>query len=503
MKKSKFLFLVVMVIIYCTSLCLLSSANENNVDDPQLADIESDSCTVLNVEHSSLLSSDSLIRTVNAMNSDIEDYYSIPLDNIKSTSNIAITTAFTYNRTLYFEESMKLLNAFKEDIQRYESIYGSDFQVIKETVTNSYNCHAYAWYGAPNNGSCWIDDPYEFINDPHCDRITNNVYDGSVQEGDIVFFYSGQEYTRGTSPNHVAVHSSIVDSIDYVDGIIEIRLRSKFGVNGVYSHSFEATGFIYPAYSNYTVYRYVQGEHDLTYTSFDHEDHRIGCRDGDYSVYESHSNKYVSVSATEHRSTCSDCGHVGYDSHNEQYTYINSGEHRVNCSTCGYSSYEDHDLYIETIYGEDNGCDVACRDCSYSFHCTCDPEYTSDGSEGHYVDCPDGEFSFFEAHTLRYTRVIGDLYSHSVSCTGCDYKYSEGHSWVWNSSTQKYICTDCGYITDEDSVPGIMSLPDPELEAYLASLSDEELEEFIASLPEDQVDRVTALLPSDDEYLTE
>ena len=220
MKKSKFLFLVVMVIIYCTSLCLLSSANENNVDDPQLADIESDSCTVLNVEHSSLLSSDSLIRTVNAMNSDIEDYYSIPLDNIKSTSNIAITTAFTYNRTLYFEESMKLLNAFKEDIQRYESIYGSDFQVIKETVTNSYNCHAYAWYGAPNNGSCWIDDPYEFINDPHCDRITNNVYDGSVQEGDIVFFYSGQEYTRGTSPNHVAVHSSIVDSIDYVDGML-------------------------------------------------------------------------------------------------------------------------------------------------------------------------------------------------------------------------------------------------------------------------------------------
>ena len=57
--------------------------------------------------------------------------------------------------------------------------------------------------------------------------------------------------------------------------------------------------------------------------------------------------------------------------------------------------------------------------------------------------------------------------------------------------------------TDENSVPGILSLPDPEIEAYLSSLSDEELEEFIASLPEDQMDRVTALLPSDDDHLTE
>lgn len=72
---------------------------------------------------------------------------------------------------------------------------------------------------------------------------------------------------------------------------------------------------------------------------------------------------------------------------------------------------------------------------------------------------------------------------------------------TWISSGLEYECIVCGMTSD--SIPGIMSLPDPEIEAYLASLSDEEFEEFIASLLEDQVARVTALMPSDDEHLTE
>lgn len=365
--------------------------------------------------------------------------------------------------------------------QKYGMLAGDS---ILDYPTKKYNCHSYAWFDRSTTNTYWINNPTPFMEDPHTEPIPLS----QAQEDDIIVYMDGDD----------PVHSAVVNS---VSGLY-IECISKWGEWGLYVHD------IYYASVEYTFdemlcFRYTQGEHDLTYTSVDHDEHFTDCRDCDYSVYESHSNQYVSVSATEHRSTCSDCGHVGYDSHNEQYTYINSGEHRVNCNTCGYSSYEDHDLYIETIYGEDNGCDVACRDCSYSFHCDCDPEYASDGSDGHYVGCPDGEFSIFEAHTLRYTRVIGDLYNHSVSCTGCDYSYSEGHSWVWNSTTQKYVCSGCGYITDEDSVPGIMSLPNPELEAYLASLSDEELEEFIASLPEDQVERVTALLPSDDEHLTE
>ena len=92
-----------------------------------------------------------------------------------------------------------------------------------------------------------------------------------------------------------------------------------------------------------------------------------------------------------------------------------------------------------------------------------------------------------------------DLYTHIVECTVCDYDSTESHTWV--SYGTGYRCSVCKMLSD--SPPIIMSLPDPELEAYLASLSVEELEEFIASLPEDQVERVTALLPSDDEHLTE
>lgn len=93
----------------------------------------------------------------------------------------------------------------------------------------------------------------------------------------------------------------------------------------------------------------------------------------------------------------------------------------------------------------------------------------------------------------------GNLFSHIIECTICGLESTEAHTWV--SAGLGYRCTVCGMLSD--SVPGIMSLPNPEIEAYLASLSDEELEEFIASLPEDQVEHVTALLPSDDEHLTE
>ena len=143
-----------------------------------------------------------------------------------------------------------------------------------------------------------------------------------------------------------------------------------------------------------------------------------------------------------------------------------------------------------------------CEDCHYYFTELHNYTYISTSNiNTHIARCLDCGYEYTQAHNMYYARILGNLYNHSVKCSACGYSYSEGHSWVLNSSTQKYICTDCGM--SADSVPGIMSLPDPELEAYLASLSGEELEEFIASLPEDQVARVTALLPSDDEHLTE
>jgi hypothetical protein len=229
---------------------------------------------------------------------------------------------------------------------------------------------------------------------------------------------------------------------------------------------------------------------------------------------------------TYHTVMCLTCGYSANELHSASYNSIDSNRHLKYCTVCNYSGFENHDLYVQAVYDGDNGCDIACRDCSYSFHCDCNPEYGGGDATGHYAACPDGYYSLFEAHNYgQYTDLDNgnhsatcvdcgytyaeahtlrrfmstDLYTHIVECTVCDYDSTESHTWV--SYGTGYRCSVCKMLSD--SPPIIMSLPDPELEAYLASLSVEELEEFIASLPEDQVERVTALLPSDDEHLTE
>ena len=111
--------------------------------------------------------------------------------------------------------------------------------------------------------------------------------------------------------------------------------------------------------------------------------------------------------------------------------------------------------------------------------------------------CP---YTAFEVHVWRYEQ--SSVYSHKRRCLDCSYWEYQDHTW--KTVVGGYVCTD-GRETSL-IVPGeMMSLPDDELELYLASLTDEELEAFLASLPEDQLDRVTAILPpeNDDELLTE
>jgi len=187
--------------------------------------------------------------------------------------------------------------------------------------------------------------------------------------------------------------------------------------------------------------------------------------------------------------------------YNTYYDY-NSSTHTVICSSCEEEILtESHNYYMVAIYDGDNGCTVGCLDCSYRFDCSCNPEYGSGGSEGHYVSCPDGEFAFFEEHAPAMHKFAVDANHHTALCLVCASSYLENHTWEWDAYSMLYVCTECGYTSSY--APGIMSLPAPEFEAYLASLSEEELDLFLASLPEDQAARVTALLPGDDENLTE
>ncbi len=177
--------------------------------------------------------------------------------------------------------------------------------------------------------------------------------------------------------------------------------------------------------------------------------------------------------------------------------------HTMHCIICNYTAdAESHEFYISSV--NSSGTVVGCLGCDYTLNCDDQPSYISNGSTGHLVECSCACYSFIEKHDdFSCIGLLNDLYSHIVYCVDCGYSFYESHHWIRTGPSQLYICSDCGYTSDEDFVPGIMSLPDPELAAYLASLSEDELAEFIASLPEDQAARVTALLPSDDELLTE
>ena len=295
-------------------------------------------------------------------------------------------------------------------------------------------------------------------------------------------------------------------------------------------------------------------EHDYYVDTTLDSGHMLRCRWCNYSKYDDHE-YYIYDKSEEYHCIlkCTVCEHTYNCFHELSYTNVGSSGHTVSCTLYCFNIFELHDLYMYSAETEDYT--VKCRDCNYSVRCVESPEYYGDSDDGHWVDCPDGCYSFYEphtpdsyddigesshevvcadcgytyyedhnygdcyhtasanyhyyecvdcgytyaeAHTLRRV-TSGDLYTHIVECTVCDYDSTESHTWV--SYGTGYRCSVCKMLSD--SPPIIMSLPDPELEAYLASLSVEEREEFIASLPEDQVDRVTALLPSDDEHLTE
>lgn len=193
---------------------------------------------------------------------------------------------------------------------------------------------------------------------------------------------------------------------------------------------------------------------------------------------------------------------VDHSLHDTYYTKTDT-THTFHCNDCDYHAFtESHEFYISSV--NSSGTVVGCLGCDYTLNCDDQPSYISNGSTGHLVECSCACYSFIEKHDdFGCIGLPNDLYSHIVYCVDCGYSFYESHHWIRTGPSQLYICSDCGYTSDEDFVPGIMSLPDPELAAYLASLSEDELAEFIASLPEDQAARVTALLPSDDELLTE
>ena len=219
------------------------------------------------------------------------------------------------------------------------------------------------------------------------------------------------------------------------------------------------------------------------------------------------SNTYAQNDQTSHIVCCGNCGHNLYaEGHSRTYTNTNTINHTVSCTKCSYSFTEKHERYVESVY--DDGCTIACGSCSYSFDCDCTPNYRKFNSSVHWVDCPDGEFSFSEEHNFDYLWLLPSdssrLFYHNAVCADCGGSYRLAHNWesVFGGGVE---CSDCGLESNIGGVGNVMSLSEEELELLLSSMSEEELGEFIAALPEDQLARVTAMLPpvNDDELLTE
>ena len=308
-----------------------------------------------------------------------------------------------------------------------------------------------------------------------------------MQPDDIVTYWSYGWYADNDGNpcyGYYCTHSAVVESIE--NNIIVCI--SKWGQYGLYRHDIDKVPdeYKYNGEIDTKYYRYTQDEHSL---SIDEDNGESG-------------HTFVCTAEKTVNGVHKTCSYTTECDGEFTVTSVNSSYHRIYCSNCYYSEYVDHDLYIYSAAYEDYV--VKCHDCSYTIECTEEPEYIDGDETGHWVDCTCGCYSFYEEHDYNYMPLLSNdsnrLYYHIATCRVCTGTHYLAHNWV-NDVGGDYMCTLCG--VSEDSVPGIMSLPDPELEAYLASLSGEELEEFIASLPEDQVARVTALLPSDDENLTE
>lgn len=165
LKKLGALITAVVMIVMCgTMLCINSLASENDLIDtdamPKVCDlipmIKSNYCTEFANGSATLMSINS------------EEEPSNSLDNIRSTSGIKITTAISYIEDYNANVKQFLKNQFENAIITLENQYNIeiDIEAVNSTVTNTYNCHAYAWYGAPSNGLCWIRDPQVFFDDP-------------------------------------------------------------------------------------------------------------------------------------------------------------------------------------------------------------------------------------------------------------------------------------------------------------------------------------------------
>ncbi|MBO4453051.1 MAG: hypothetical protein J5793_03860 [Clostridia bacterium] len=201
----------------------------------------------------------------------------------------------------------------------------------RNTASNYFNCHNYAWQTGANKRLYWLNDGYintsnpqdvaVWIKDPHTHQITTPV------AGCIVV------YIR----NNTAVHSGIVVSVS--NGVPTL-IRSKWGNSCIFLHALSGVpgGYKEPNGTVNVKYYTVDTSHTQTnvYGVNNNQHHKGGC-----SVCErtglsfSHHFTYTPAATPSagHNKYCADCGETYVEGH----TFNQVGVWYT-CRYCGYKT---------------------------------------------------------------------------------------------------------------------------------------------------------------------
>lgn len=219
------------------------------------------------------------------------------------------------------------LDECRVDYYRPDGMYSvADYEVLDEMIcdmipgiqlvrngSHRYNCHSYAWYSQSSANDRWIKYPTGYLNDIHCERISQN----QIEVGDLVVYYS-----QAGEPLHTArVHS--VESGNYL-------YISKWGTLGVFIHSPENVPSTYSDNGNGYCYFYK-------YPDEHHWDHQI-------------------TSAAGHHCMCLVCERTTIEPHSFLVCGYDMSGHEVECTECGFSTVQTHVMNANGV----------CKVCRYS-----------------------------------------------------------------------------------------------------------------------------------------
>lgn len=176
----------------------------------------------------------------------------------------------------------------------YDSSIASSFPDVEKilSATRDFNCHSYALYSqSTSSNEIWINDPSLYYTDGSYLPVD------TPQEGDIIVYYNS------SNNNCAYLHSGIITDVptnfNYttLTSIDSLTVVSKWGSNGLYSHS----GYDCPYVPNnpsglkgknvaneikfYRLYTdFHQHSYDVRYVSIDNFNHKAFCSCGEYTT---------------------------------------------------------------------------------------------------------------------------------------------------------------------------------------------------------------------------